>query len=134
VFVALVHNSRLKRNSQMPIRPLVDPEGRLIIRGAVVGSQVFETEMAIILLLKLEQFESLLPVLDAPPEWEPLMRGEASPDQGAKAADGQEPPRSAPIVQMLQIAVPPHEARKLGWALTETANQILKPSSPQPKH
>jgi hypothetical protein len=118
----------------MSIRPLVDSEGRLIIRGAVVGSQVFDAEMAIILLLKLEQFEKLLPVLDAPPEWEPLMRGQADADPGAKADPGQESPESAPIVQMLQIAIPVHEARKLGWALLETADQILKPPGSQPKH
>lgn len=118
----------------MSIRPLVDSEGRLIIRGAVAGSQVFDADMAIILLLKLEQFEKLLPVLDAPPEWEPLMRGEADVDPGSKAELGQESLESAPIVQMLQIAIPVHEARKLGWALMETANQILNTPDSQPKH
>jgi hypothetical protein len=118
----------------MPIRPLVDSEGRLIIRGAVVGSQVFDAEMAIILLLKLEQFEKLLPVLAAPTEWDSLMPGEAAPDPGTKDGSGQKSLESKPIVQMLQIAIPVHEARRLGWALMETANQILNtPSSPQ-KH
>lgn len=111
----------------MPFRPLIDPAGRLIIRGAVVGSHVLDAEDAIILILKLEQFETLLPLFDPPPEWEPLMRGKDDPYTPEKAAAPQEPRTSEPSVQMLQIAIPLKEALKLGWSLLEAARQALAP-------
>lgn len=117
----------------MSVRPLVDSEGNLIIRGALVGSMVFDAEMAVILLLKLEQFEKLLPVNDPPPDWEPLMRGAADPHPDAKDAGLPESHETEPSVQMLQIAIPVHEARKLGWTLTQIANQMLGPTK-EPKN
>lgn len=118
----------------MSIRPIVDSKGNLIIRGAVVGSQAFDAEVAVILVLKLEQFESFQPVIDPPPDWEPLMRGADDLDPAPTVEAQAEPRESKPSVQMLQIAIPALEARKLGWTLTEMANQILDAPRSHPKH
>lgn len=122
----------------MAIQPITNSEGRIVIKGAVVGSQVWDAEIAIILLLKLEQFEKALPVIgQPPPDWNPIL-----PSDNASREDYATGPRignssgspheTKPTVHMIQIAVPVEEALKLGWALTETAQQILqaKPTGP----
>jgi hypothetical protein len=116
----------------MAIRPFTDSEGRIVIRGALVGSQIWDAEFAVILLLKLEQFEKALPIIGQPPsDWNPMMPADNSIRQASATGPGgadapTEPHVTEPTVHMLQIAVPVQEALKLGWGLTETAQQILR--------
>jgi hypothetical protein len=116
----------------MAIQPLTDSEGRIIIKGAVVGSQVWDAEFAVILLLKLERIDKTLPIIgQPPPDWDPIMPADNSiredPATGPRGADTPtESHETKPTVHMIQIAMPVQEARKLGWALTETVQQILQ--------
>jgi hypothetical protein len=116
----------------MAIQPITDSEGRVLINGALVGSQVWDAEFAVILLLKLERFEKALPVIgQTPPVWNPIMLADNSTrEDSAIVPHGGDAPaglhETEPAVHMIQIAVPAQEALKLGWALTETAQQILQ--------
>jgi hypothetical protein len=121
----------------MSIQPIRDIQGRIVIRGAVAGHEIWEAEMAVLLLLKLEQFERSVPVDDPPPHWNPIMPTQnerhpapGAPDPSAESAETMEPPSNTPSVHMLQVAVPVQEALELGWVLYETAFRILHPEAP----
>jgi hypothetical protein len=119
----------------MAIQPITDSEGHLIIKGALVGSQVWDAEFAIILVLKLEQFEKALPIIGAPPPgWNPIMPADNPIREHSVIEKGEvdvpaESHQTKPTVHMIQIAIPVPEAKKLGLALTEVAQQILQAKS-----
>jgi hypothetical protein len=122
----------------MAIRPITDSKGNLVIKGALVGSQVWDAEFAVILVLKLEQFEKALPIIGPPPPgWDPIMPAdnpmrEDSVTETREVDVLEELHETKPTVHMLQIAIPFSEAKKLGWSLMEVAQQILqaKPIGP----
>jgi hypothetical protein len=118
--------------NSLDIRPITDSEGRIIIKGALVGSIIWDADVAVVLLLKLERFEGVMPITcQTPADWDPIMPTDNSRrEDAATGLDGgdalAEPHETKPTVHMLQIAVPVQEALKLGWSLTETANQMLR--------
>jgi hypothetical protein len=98
----------------------------------VVGFEIWDADAALLLLLKLEHFGAAVPVTEPPPAgWEPVMPVPDGPyssvaDPPAKAVGQAEPHTIRPIVQ-IQVAVPYHEALKLGWSLAEAASAALHP-------
>jgi hypothetical protein len=116
----------------MAIRPFTDSNGDLLINGVVLGSQVWDAELAIILLLKMEKHDAALPIIGKPPhDWNPIMPVGNAIFSGEGAVAPQVDPRakshgSKPAECMIQVAIPVREALKLGWALAETAQALLR--------
>jgi hypothetical protein len=108
------------------------------MRSSVTPS-LWTTDFALVLLLKLECFESTMSVDNPPAHWDAIVpvtqnaevrKPESAPLSARKPAGRQqEPPGTTPTVQMLQIAIPVQEGLRLGYALAETARALLYPET-----